>query len=89
MTTTVTKRVTSAAAGGKTPRIAGAATASHTQRVTESALPSELALEGDVGHGTLLLDGDMAPFPDDDNLLLEGDMQSRALSALFTKRVTL
>ena len=76
MATTTTKRITAVASGGQ------------TKRVTETPQPSELALEGDAGHGNLLLEGDMAN-GQDFNLLLEGDMQSRALSAILTRRVTL
>jgi hypothetical protein len=80
MPTTVTKRISGAASGGKTVRVSEAPTgAFNTSRISFL-----LALEGDQ-EGVLLLEGDMQDIGTD-ALKLEGDVT--AIGATITKRVT-
>ena len=79
MTTTITKRVSGAASGGKTARVTEAPTGSNLT----SRISFLLALEGDES-GVLLLEGDMQDIGTD-ALKLEGD--ATAIGSTITKRV--
>ena len=81
MSTTITKRIAGAAAGGATSRVTGAPRGSNLV----SRISFLLALEGDEAGGVLLLEGDMQDIGTD-ALKLEGDVT--VISATVTKRVT-
>lgn len=79
MSTTITKRVSGAAAGGTTARVSEAPTGSNLT----SRISFLLALEGDES-GVLLLEGDMQDIGTD-ALKLEGDAVT--VGGAITRRV--
>ena len=83
MSTTVTRRVSATASGGKTSRV----TEAPVWTLVTSRISFLLALEGDES-GVLLLDGDVqneSNNVDTDALKLDGDV--RAIGGTATKRV--
>lgn len=79
MATTVTKRISGAASGGQTVRVAARPAGGLTSRIA----PNFLALEGDES-GYLQLEGDMQT--GDDVMKLEGD-EALLIEGTVTKRV--